>query len=179
MKKLFFDFFPIVIFFIVFKIHGIYYATGALMIASAIQISYELIRYRKVEMMHIITLVLVLVFGGMTIYFHDDRFIQWKVSIINWLFALILLASHFFMKKPIIRMIMEKNIELPDLVWQRLNFIWITYFTILGAVNIYVAYNYSLNAWVNFKTFGLIGFTLIFIIGQSVYLYKHMDEAKK
>ena len=179
MKKLFFDFFPIVIFFIVFKIHGIYYATGALMIASAIQISYELIRYRKVEMMHIITLVLVLVFGGMTIYFHDDRFIQWKVSIINWLFALILLASHFFMKKPIIRMIMEKNIVLPDQVWKRLNLIWIMYFTILGAINIYVAYNYSLNAWVNFKTFGLIGITLAFIVGQSVYLYKHMDESKK
>tara|TARA_R110002167_G_scaffold90667_2_gene244150 strand:- start:69 stop:617 length:549 start_codon:yes stop_codon:yes gene_type:complete len=178
MKKLLLDFFPIVIFFVVFKIYGIYYATGALMIASAVQISYLYLRYKKVEMMHVITLVLVVIFGGLTIYLHDDRFIQWKVSILNWLFAFILLASHFFMKKPVIRMLMEKNLELPDVIWKRLNMVWVVYFTILGAVNIYVAYNFSLNAWVNFKTFGLFGVTILFVIGQSFYLYKHMDHSK-
>ena len=176
MKKLFFDFFPLVIFFIAFKLYNIYVATGALMVASSIQIIYEYIKYKKVEAMHIITLVLVIIFGGLTIYFHNDRFIQWKVSILNWLFAIIFLASQFFMKKPIIRLLMEKSVLLPPKVWTRLNLAWIFYFTLLGFLNIYVAYYFSLNTWVNFKLFGLMGCTIIFIIAQSIYLFKHIKH---
>lgn len=176
MKKLFFDFFPLIIFFVGFKLYNIYVATGALMVASTIQIGYEYTRYRKVELMHVITLVLVLVFGGMTIYFHNDRFIQWKVTILNWLFAVVFLASQWFMKKPIIRLLMEKTIALPKKVWTRLNVAWILYFLILGGLNLYVAYYFSLNTWVNFKLFGLMGCTIVFVVGQSFYLYKHINH---
>jgi intracellular septation protein len=176
MKKLFFDFFPLAIFFVVFKLSNIYMATAALMVASTIQIGYEYIRYKKVEAMHIVTLVLVIVFGGLTIYFHNDRFIQWKVSILNWLFAAVFLASQLFMKKPIIRLLMEKSVALPEKVWNRLSSVWVCYFILLGCLNIYVAYNFSLNAWVNFKLFGLMGCTIIFVVAQSAYLYKHIDK---
>ena len=176
MKKLIFDFFPLVIFFVAFKLYNIYVATGALMVASSIQIIYEYVKYKKIEPMHIITLVLVIIFGGLTIYFHNDRFIQWKVSILNWLFAAIFLASQLFMKKPIIQLLMEKSVQLPKKVWRNLNYAWIIYFILLGCLNIYVAYYFSLNAWVNFKLFGLMGCTIIFIIAQSAYLYKHIDH---
>ena len=177
MKKIFFDFFPIILFFIFFKIYDIYYATGVLMIAFVIQITYELIRYKKVDPMHIMTLVLVLVFGGLTIYFHNDRFIQWKVTVINWLFGAIVLISQYIFKKNLLQSILAKNIKMKtDKPWLTLNNVWIIYFILLGALNLYIAYAYPLSTWVNFKTFGLIGITLVFVICQSVYLHKHIDD---
>ena len=177
MKKIFFDFFPIILFFIFFKIYDIYYATGVLMIAFVIQITYELIRYKKVDPMHIMTLVLVLVFGGLTIYFHNDRFIQWKVTVINWLFGAIVLISQYIFKKNLVQSILAKNIKMKtDKPWLTLNNVWIIYFILLGALNLYIAYAYPLSTWVNFKTFGLIGITLVFVICQSVYLHKHIDD---
>lgn len=178
MRKLIFDFFPIVIFFIIYKIDDIYTATFALIIATAIQMSYEMIRYRKISMMHVITFVLVLVFGGATIYFHDEALIKWKVTIANWLFGIIFVCSSYLMKKPIIQRLMEENIELPASVWKTLNNVWGIFFIFLGTLNLLVAHYFSTDTWVNFKLFGMLGISLIFVIGQGVFLAKHYNHQK-
>lgn len=179
MKKALFDFFPVIIFFIFFKLYNIFVATGILMVASCVQIGYLYFRYKKVELKHVITLVLVLVFGGATIYFHDARFIQWKVSIINWIFGGILLISPYVLKKTAIEYLLSDDINLSKKVWIRLNHMWGIFLLFMGFLNLYVMFNYSQDAWVNFKTFGFMILTIIFGILQSLYLYKHMDSNKK
>ncbi|MCF6764910.1 septation protein A [Thiotrichales bacterium 19S3-7] len=179
MKKALFDFFPVIVFFVFFKLKNIFVATGALMVASCIQIGYLYFRYRKVEAKHIITLVLVLVFGGATIYFHDARFIQWKVSIINWLFGVILFISPYLFKKSAMEYLLSDDLELHRKVWVKLNHMWAIFFIIVGFLNLYVMFNYSQDAWVNFKTFGLMILVVIFCIIQSLYLYKHINPNKK
>ena len=179
MKKIFFDFFPIIIFFVVYKIYNIYYATAALMISFTIQIIFQLLKNRKVDPMHIVTFIVIILFGGLTLYFHNDKFIQWKVTVINWLFALILMSSQIIFKKNLLKALLSKNMVMKsDKHWSKLNTMWIYYFILLGGLNLYIAYFYSLSAWVNFKTFGLMGITLLFIIIQSIYLYKHIDDTK-
>ena len=176
MRKLFLDFFPILVFFITFKLVNIYWATGMLMIASTIQIGYVWLRTGSVEIMHVITLVLVLLFGGLTLYFHNDRFIQWKVTILNWLFAILFAASQWFMRKPLVQWLMGSTLKASRKVWRRLNMAWVVYFTLLGALNLYIAYTFSLSTWVNFKLFGLLACTLVFVIGQSLWLYRHIEH---
>ncbi len=158
--------------------YDIFTATFALIIATAIQLGYELIRYRKVSMMHIITFVLVLILGGATIYFHDEALIKWKVTIVNWLFGAIFIFSTYLMKKPIIQRLMEENIDLPYPIWKRLNNIWGLFFFFLGAINLVVAYYFSTNFWVDFKLFGMLGITLVFVILQGIYLARHIDHKK-
>ncbi|WP_116963516.1 septation protein A [Fastidiosibacter lacustris] len=176
MKKLLFDFFPIIIFFVMYKIYDIYTATIALIIATAIQLSYETIRYKKVSMMHVVTFILVLTLGSATVYFHDETLIKWKVTIVNWLFGMIFIFSTYLMQKPIIQRLMEENIELPEKIWKRLNNIWGIFFLFLGTVNLFVAYTFSTDIWVDFKLFGMLGITLIFVIGQGIFLAKHVDH---
>lgn len=176
MKKLLFDFFPIIIFFILYKLYDIFTATFALIIATAIQFTYELIRYRKVSLMHVITFVLVFVMGGATIYFHDAALIKWKVTIVNWLFSAIFIASTYLMKKPIIERLMSENIALSDKIWKRLNNIWGLFFAFLGTVNLIVAYSFSTDFWVDFKLFGILGITVIFALCQGLFLAKHIDD---
>jgi intracellular septation protein len=172
--KLLYDFFPVLVFFIAYKLFGIYIGTGALIVASFIQLAYLWLRYKKVEPMHIVGFVLVLIFGGATLLLHDVMFLKWKVSIINWLFGAVCFFSQWFSKKSIIQRLMEANIELPAKVWIGLNYMWAWFFIIMGTINIYIAYHYSTNAWVNFKVFGMLGLTVVFIIIQTIYLYRHM-----
>jgi intracellular septation protein len=173
--KLLYDFFPVLIFFIGYKLFGIYAATGVLIAASFIQVFYLWLRYRKVEPMHIIAFILVLFFGGATLVLHDTMFLKWKVSIVNWLFGAACLFSQWFSKKSIIQLLMEQNIQLPTSVWKRLNSMWAWFFIIMGTLNLYVAYHYSTNAWVNFKVFGMLGLTILFVILQTAYIYKHLN----
>lgn len=176
MNQFFIDLFPVIIFFALFKIKGIYFATGGLIIASILQITYLWFKNHRVEPLHLITFFLILIFGGATIYFHDDMFIKWKVSILNWLFAAAFLISDFGFNRPIIKIFMEKNIQLPNPVWRTLSVMWIVYFIFVGCLNIYVTYALSLDAWVYFKTFGLTGITILFVIIQSIYLFKHIKK---
>jgi len=173
--KLLYDFFPLAIFFVCYKIWGIYSATAGLIVASLAQVAYLWIRYKRVETMHIVGFVLVVIFGGATILLHDVMFLKWKVSIINWLFGAVCLASQWFTKKSIIERLMEQNIQLPQAIWRKLNAMWGYYFIMMGTINIFVAYHYSTNVWVNFKVFGMFGLTVIFVIIQTVYLYKHIQ----
>jgi intracellular septation protein len=172
--KLLYDFFPILIFFIGYKLYGIYVATSALIVASFVQVIYLWLRYKKVEPTHIIAFVLVLVFGGATLILHDAMFLKWKVSIVNWLFGAACLFSQWFSKKSIIQRLMEQNIQLPALVWNRLNSMWAWFFILMGSLNLYVAYHYTTSTWVDFKVFGMLGLTIVFVILQTLYLYKYL-----
>jgi intracellular septation protein len=172
--KLLYDFFPVLIFFIGYKLFGIYVATAALIAASLIQVAYLWLRYKKVEPMHIVAFVLVLVFGSATLLLHDTMFLKWKVSIVNWLFGVGCLFSQWFSKRSIIQRLMEQNIQLPELVWKRLNSMWAWFFILMGTLNLYVAYHYSTDIWVDFKVFGMLGLTVVFVILQTLYLYKHL-----
>lgn len=162
--KLLFDLFPVVLFFIAYKLQGIYVATAVIIVATVLQVGYVYLKHKRVEKIHLITLVLILVLGGLTLILQDEDFIKWKPTIVNWGFALVFLGSHFIGSKPIIRRMMDQAIHLPDLVWIRLSFMWIVFFVLSGVVNLYVAFNYDTDTWVDFKLFGLMGMTLVFII---------------
>lgn len=177
--KLLFDFFPILLFFITFKLHddpkeGILAATAVIIVATLIQVSISWFRNRRIEKLHLITLILVIVFGGITLILEDEIFIKWKVSVVNWLFGAAFLASEFFGKKSFIRRLMDQNVSLPDPVWTRLNLMWTTFFILMGFLNLYVIYNFDTEAWVNFKFYGQLGLTFLFVIGQGFYLMRHI-----
>jgi len=176
--KFLYDFFPIVLFFIAYKRYGMYVATAVIIVSSLLQVGYSWFRHRKVEKMHLITLVIVVVFGGLTLILQDPVFIKWKPTVVNWLFAVAFLGSQFIGAKTLVERMMSTQIELPSPVWRRLNLTWVAFFIVSGAANIYVAYNYSEDTWVNFKLFGVLGLTIGFIIIQAFYISRHLpDEA--
>lgn len=180
--KFLFDFFPVILFFAVFKSYddqltGILAATKVMIAASVVQISLYWLKNRRFENMHLITLVLVSVLGGATIYFQNADFIKWKPTAVNWLFAIVFLGSEFIGKKSVLRRMMEKNISLPEPVWTRLNYSWSMFFVLLGALNLYVAFTFSLDDWVEFKTYGLLGLTFLFVIGQAFYMARYINES--
>lgn len=174
-----FEFFPIILFFIAYKLYDIYVATAVVIVATIIQVSYSWFRHRKVETMQWITLGLILVMGGATILLHNEQFIKWKLSIIEWLFGLAFIGSQFIGKKPFVERIMSKSLTLPDFVWRRLNLMWGAFFTGVGFINVYVMYNFTTDDWVTFKTFGVPGLMILFILVQMVFIYKYLPETEK
>lgn len=174
--KLLFDFFPILVFFIVFKFNGIFAATAVAMIASLVQVIWYRVQHQRFEKMHLISLAMILILGGATLFFHNDWFIKWKPTGIYWLFAVILGGSAVIGKKTLIQKMMEGNIKLPMPIWYRLNGAWTVFFIVMGGLNLYVAYFYNTNVWVNFKLFGGAGLTLLFVFFQALYLSKHVLE---
>lgn len=174
--KLLFDFFPIVLFFAAYKLEGIYVATGVAIAATLLQVSYLWWRHRRVEGMHLVTLGLIVILGGATLYLHDEQFIKWKPTVINWLFAAVFLFSQFIGDKPVIQRMMAGNIELPQTIWYRLNLSWALFFLILGAVNLFVVYNFDTDVWVNFKLFGMLGLTVAFALLQAVFLTRYLPD---
>ncbi|BBP43684.1 septation protein A [Thiosulfativibrio zosterae] len=172
--KLLFDLFPVILFFIAFKLYGIYVATAVAIAASVVQVSYMYLKHKTVEKMHLITLAIIVVMGGATLILHDEVFIMWKPTVINWGFALVFLGSHFIGKKPIIRRMMDGSLSLPDNIWVKLSAMWIVFFIFSGFLNLYVAYNYDTDTWVNFKLFGLMGLTLVFIVIQGIYISRYL-----
>ena len=178
MKQLF-EFIPIILFFIAFKLYDIYVATAVVIVATLIQVTITWFKYKKVETMQWITLGLILVMGGATLYLQDEQFIKWKLTIIEWLFGLAFLGSQFFGKKPFVERMMGASLELPSPVWKRLNLMWATFFISVGFINIYVMQNYTTDDWVTFKTFGVPGLMIIFIILQMIYIYKYIPETEE
>jgi len=177
--KFLFDFFPIILFFVAYKVYDIYVATLVAIAASLLQVGFYWFRHRRFESMHIVTLVTVLIMGGATLLLHDERFIKWKPTIINWLFAGAFLVSQFIGGRPIIARLMGTRISLPRAVWGRLNVMWTAFFVFLGATNLYVVYHYDTDTWVNFKLFGMMGLTLLFVIAQGFYLARHLVPGAK
>jgi intracellular septation protein len=176
--KLLIDFFPILLFFISYKFFGIYVATGVAIGTSFIQVGWHWIRNRKFEMMQVVTLIILVVLGGATLTLHNELFIKWKPTAINWIFATVFLCSHLT-KTTIIQRLMQQNISLPRNIWQRLNFSWVVFFFLTGLANIYVVYHFDTNTWVNFKLFGLLGLTILFVILQAIFLAKHVKSDVK
>ena len=177
--KQFFDFIPLLVFFAVYKFYDIYTATAALMVVTVLQIAITWFTLRKLEKMHLITLAMVLVFGGFTLFFHDDAFIKWKVTVINLLFSAALLVSQFVLKKPLIKQMLGKEMQLPDAIWSRVNLAWAGSFAVAAATNTYIAFHLPQEVWVNFKVFGLLGMTLLFTVATVFYLYRHLPAEQE
>lgn len=172
------EFFPIVLFFIAYKFYGIYVATGVVIVATLFQVLFTWFKYRKVKTMQWITLLLILVLGGATIYLQDEQFIKWKLSVVEWLFGIAFIGSQYIGEKPFIERMMGEHLELPKPIWRRLNTLWGLFFLTVGCINVYVMFNFNTDQWVMFKTFGVPGLMLVFIVLQVIYLYKHIPETE-
>jgi intracellular septation protein len=174
--KLLFDFFPILLFFVTFKLYGIYAATAVAMGASFGQIGWLWFRGKKIDNMLWISLGVITVFGGATLLFANETFIKWKPTVLYWLFAAVLIVGQLAFRKNLVRSMMEHQVSLPHEVWSRLLASWIGFFVTMGVLNLYVAYNFSTDAWVNFKLFGGIGLMLGFVLLQALLLAKHVHD---
>jgi len=164
------DFLPIVVFFATYKFAGMFAATGMLMAAMALQIAIQWFQQGTVNKMLLTSGILVGVFGAITLLFRDPIFIQWKPTIVNWLFAVVFFVSQLISNKTVIERIMGHAIQLNASMWRQLNLMWVGYFVFLGAANLYVVYNYEESTWVNFKLFGILGLTLIMALAQALWI---------
>lgn len=174
--KLLYDFFPILLFFIAYKLYGIYAATAVAIVASFVQVGMFWVKHRRFENMHLVTLAVIAVFGGATLLLENEIFIKWKPTVVNWLFALVFLGSQFIGRKTLVERIMSANITLPATVWGRLNLSWVAFFVTLGLANLYVVYHFDTETWVNFKLFGMLGLTFAFILLQGMFLSRYLKE---
>jgi intracellular septation protein len=178
--KLLIDFFPIILFFVAFKVAGIYVATGVAIAATIVQIAWLRHSTGKVEPMQWISLAVIVLFGGATIALQNETFIKWKPTVLYWLMGGALLAGLFF-RKNLLKSLMGSQLELPEAAWRVVNWSWIGFFALMGVVNLWVAYHFDTDTWVNFKLFGGMGLMALFIVGQALYLGRYMkvDEAGK
>lgn len=205
--KLLFDLFPVILFFAVFKYAGahpeaaqafgsqylsalvsggevtlqqapILLATAVAIVATIGQVLWLLARRKPVDNMLWVSLAIIVVFGGATIWFHDEQFIKLKPTVLYWCFAVALLGAQGVFRKNLIRAMMGKQLSLPDAVWTRLNLAWGVFFVVMGVVNLYVAFSFPLEFWVNFKLFGFLGLMIAFVIAQSLYLSRYLKEAE-
>jgi intracellular septation protein len=215
--KLLFDLFPVILFFVAYKLFGIYVATTVAIAASAVQVLWVRLRRGRTERMHLATLALLVIFGGMTLALRDPTFVMWKPTIVNWLFALVFLVSQWIGDKPLIQRMMGHAVAVPDVTWRRLNLAWAVFFVVSGLVNLYVVYvgsgfyeakqafiaasgqpdidlnqcaaqfsgtvlalceraHASESTWVDFKLFGMMGMTLVFVLAQALYLARHIRD---
>lgn len=198
--KFLFDLLPVILFFAAYKIGGanpeashafatgwlgdgiavsqapILIATFVAILATFLQIALVWLKHRKVDTMLWISLAIIVVFGGATLFFHNPTFIKWKPTALYWLFGVVLLGSASLLGRNLIRTMLEAQIKLPDPVWARLNLAWAGFFIAMGVLNLWVAYNFSEEAWVDFKMFGGMGLMLAFVLAQGFYLSRHMEE---
>lgn len=198
--KILFDLLPVILFFVTYKIIGsddamaqslaaywpgegieaaqapILIATVVVIVATIGQIAWVWARHRKVDKMLWISLAIIVVLGGATLFFHNPTFIKWKPTALYWLFAAILLGAAILFRRNLIRSMLESQVRLPEGIWNRLNWAWSLFFVFMGALNLYVAYHFSESAWVNFKMFGGMGLMLLFVLAQGFYLSKHIEE---
>lgn len=203
--KLLFDFLPIILFFGAFKyaeghkdwaaafasehfgflVSGgavgpneapVLLATVVVIVATLAQVAWLVVRGRRIDVMLWVSLVLVVVLGGATIYFHNETFIKWKPSVLYWVMGAAFLFSELLLRKNLLKLLLGEQLQLPAPVWQRLNIAWVLFFAVMGVLNLWVAYNFSTDAWVNFKLFGGIGLMLLFTLAQGLYLSRHLPE---
>ncbi|MCE7913821.1 MAG: septation protein A [Nitrosomonas sp. PRO4] len=177
--KFLFDLFPVILFFVAFKAYDIFIATAVAIAAVILQISWLWVRYRQVEKMMWLNLFIIIVFGGATLAFQDETFIKWKPTVLYWLIAAILLISNLIFRKNLIQVMLEKQMTVPGIIWNKLNMSWVVFFLSMGCINLFVAFNFTIDTWVTFKLFGATGLMLAFIVVQVLMLGKHLkDEAQ-
>jgi len=187
--KQFIDFIPLLLFFIVYKMEprvvelaghslsvgGIFSATAVLIVASVVVYGTLFALQRKLEKGQWLTLIACLVFGSLTLAFHSETFLKWKAPVVNWLFAVAFAGSHFIGDKPLIQRVMGHAMELPQTIWNRLNVAWVVFFLFCGCANLFVAFTFQ-SIWVDFKVFGSLAMTVLFLIGQGLYLARHLHD---
>ncbi|HOB65591.1 septation protein A [Ottowia sp.] len=175
--KLLLDFLPLVLFFVAYKMYGIYVGTAVLMAATVAQMAIIYAIDKKLTTMHKATLALILIFGGLTLFLQDERFIKWKPTVLYTAMAVALAVALWAYRKNFLKMMLGSQLALPDPVWNRLTLAWVLYCLFMAAINGYVAAFFSTDAWANFKLWGYV-FPLAFIVGQGIYVARHLsDEA--
>ncbi|AQZ99934.1 septation protein A [Comamonas kerstersii] len=176
--KLLIDFFPILLFFVAFKVWGIYEATAVAIVATIVQIAYLRFKHGKVEPMQWVSLIVIVLFGGATLLAHDENFIKWKPTVLYWLMGGALLVGQLIFRKNFIKSLMGAQMQLPDPVWNTLNWAWTAFFAVMGVLNIWIAFNFDTDTWVNFKMFGGLGLMLLFVIAQALYLSRYLKDVE-
>ena len=200
MKKFFFDLFPVILFFAAFKVASghpqlaadlagqwptgeispqkvpLLLATAIAILATAIQIIWSWYAHRHVNKMLWVNFAIISILGGATLLLNNPVFVKWKPTVLYWVFSLTLLVSALCFRRNLIQMLFAKQIQAPDFIWERLNYAWIVFFTALGFLNLYVAYHFSENAWVDFKLFGITALLLAFMLIQGLFIYKYFVE---
>ena len=174
--KFLFDLFPVALFFVAIQIWDIFVATAVAIVATVAQVGFLLLRRKQVTPMLWASLAIIVVFGGLTLYLRDKTFILWKPTVLYWLFGAVLAGRMLGFRKNLIRTLLGEQMRLPDPIWARLNWSWVAFFCFMGAANLYVAYNYSTDLWVNFKLFGGIGLMIAFVVAQSLVLAKYLQD---
>jgi intracellular septation protein len=177
--KLLLDFFPIALFFVAFKLWGIYVATGVAIVATVAQIGWIKYSTGKVEPMQWLSLGIIVVFGGATILAHDETFIKWKPTVLYWMMGSALAGGLLFFRKNLLKSLMGSQLELPEAAWRAMNWSWVAFFGVMGVLNLWVAFNFDTDTWVNFKLFGGLGLMALFVVAQALYLGRHMKDAKE
>ena len=168
------DLLPVILFFAAYKLYDIYVATAVAIAAAAVQVGIFWLKHKRFEKSQLITLAILVLFGGATILLQDETFIKWKPTVINWLFAAAFIGSAFVGKKTIAERMMGQGMSLPSRIWSKVNISWALFFVFLGALNLFVAFTFSTDAWVDFKLFGMTGMTLVFVFGQIMFLSRHI-----
>jgi intracellular septation protein len=175
--KILFDLFPVILFFVAYKFgNDIFLATGVAIAATFAQIGWVYAKHRKVDTMLWVSLAVIVVFGGATLLFQNETFIKWKPTVLYWLFATILLGGRIFFGRNLIRAMLNDKVTMPDIAWHKLYLSWVGFFILMGFANLFVAYTFSTDAWVNFKLFGGMGLTLVFVLLQGLMLSKYIEE---
>jgi intracellular septation protein len=174
--KFLFDLFPVLLFFVAFKFAGIYVATAVAIGATLLQVGILALMKRKIDTMLWVSLAIIVVFGGATLVLHDETFIKWKPTVLYWMFAVVLAGSVLLFKRNLVRLMLGDKVQLPEPVWTRLNWSWVVFFVLMGAINLLVAMNFTTEQWVDFKLFGASGLMLLFMVGQAFFLARHIKE---
>ena len=194
--KFLFDLFPVILFFAAFKLADIYVATAVAIGATFLQIGLLALLRRKIEPMLWMSLGIIVVFGGATLALRDETFIKWKPTVLYWLFGAALALAHLLLRRNLIRSMLGAQVQLPEAAWRKLNWSWVAFFAFMGVANLYVAFIFSEgfcanvveiiaknecenNVWVNFKLFGATGLMLLFVVGQALFLARHIEEEGK
>ena len=174
--KFLFDLAPVLLFFVAFKLADIYVATAVAIATTFVQVAWLKLRGKRVDAMLWASLAIIAVFGGATLALQDETFIKWKPTVLYWLLGAVLGGAALVFRRNLIRAMLSEQVQLPDPVWNRLNWSWVGFFAFMGVLNLYVAYNYSTDLWVNFKLFGGMGLMLVFVVAQALLLARHVED---
>jgi intracellular septation protein len=174
--KFLFDLAPVLAFFIAFKLADIYVATAVAIVTTFVQVAWLKLRGKRVDAMLWASLAIIVVFGGATLALQDETFIKWKPTVLYWLLGAVLGGAAVLFRRNLVRAMLSEQVRLPDPVWNRLNWSWVGFFAFMGALNLYVAYNFSTDLWVNFKLFGGMGLMLVFVVAQAFVLARHVED---
>jgi intracellular septation protein len=176
--KFLFDLLPVVLFFVAFKLANIYVATATAIATTFVQVAWLKLRGKRVGPMLWASLAIIAVFGGATLLLQNEIFIKWKPTVLYWLLGAVLAGGALMFRRNLVRVMLSEQVRLPDAVWDRLNWSWVAFFAFMGALNLYVAYNYPTDLWVNFKLFGGMGLMLLFVVVQALFLARHVEEER-